>query len=794
MRRRLLPEVALTTALLASWSLIGARDAQFGKGETSAGAVALPQICVVEQNIGNMALTVTNKGLFGSGYYDNITDCFTGLPVRSCEFPIGSRQSYLWSGAIWVGGVVGPDTLVSVGADGWQLSLEFNPDVAPLGGIRYRSTLSSLPQYRDSAVSHQDFLATYWDTCLTCNNVRPDYVDHRPHRPMGLRIDQRSYAWNYSYTRDFVIFDLTLTNMQSNLITNAYFGIYVDADVTALNNMNGYIDDLTGFVPAEAIPGTACPDAARIPLAWIADNDGDLSSPFYGPVPHVTGTALLHAPVDSMAVSFNWWVNNGFPLRDFGPMRRTNFRDFGTGGTGTPEGDRNKYWVLRNGDIDYDQVFAATISPDDTVWMSPPPEMARDMADGYETRYLLSVGPFNLAPGESVPLTFAYVGGKNFHTDPNNVLDNLPFDPRRFYERLNFANLTNDAVYASWIYDNPGVDTDGDGFAGQFTICNSDTVWSTGDGVPDFRAAFPPPRPELAVTPLVEGLLIRWNGLASETTRDLFSRRPDFEGYNVYLRRIDDPNWQRIANYDLDSYFKMAWDFEISGWRPQPYGMTLSELRCLYAGGGCEDASWSPNTYSSSAPYILPGASDSIFYFVPVGCNASRFGFETAILKTYPSAPKPRWNWPDDVPADSAEFYLNADGKFMYYEYQLIINGLLPGERYQVNVTATDYGPAFSEASYPLETSPDEGFFDAVPFSTNCCAGPTGNVDCSPGDGVDISDLSELVDFLYVSFSPLCCAREANVDGDPSGGIDISDLSALVDYLYVSFTPPAACQ
>jgi uncharacterized protein (TIGR02145 family) len=73
-----------------------------------------------------------------------------------------------------------------------------------------------------------------------------------------------------------------------------------------------------------------------------------------------------------------------------------------------------------------------------------------------------------------------------------------------------------------------------------------------------------------------------------------------------------------------------------------------------------------------------------------------------------------------------------------------------------------------------------------------CCIGTTGNVDCDPADGADISDLSALIDNLYISFTPLCCPTEANVDGQP--GIDISDLSALIDYLYISFTLPAVCQ
>jgi hypothetical protein len=33
----------------------------------------------------------------------------------------------------------------------------------------------------------------------------------------------------------------------------------------------------------------------------------------------------------------------------------------------------------------------------------------------------------------------------------------------------------------------------------------------------------------------------------------------------------------------------------------------------------------------------------------------------------------------------------------------------------------------------------------------------------------------------------------ANIDGDPDMGIDISDLSRLIDFLYISFNPTAAC-
>lgn len=75
-----------------------------------------------------------------------------------------------------------------------------------------------------------------------------------------------------------------------------------------------------------------------------------------------------------------------------------------------------------------------------------------------------------------------------------------------------------------------------------------------------------------------------------------------------------------------------------------------------------------------------------------------------------------------------------------------------------------------------------------------CCNVLTGNVDCDPLDGADISDLTALIDNLYISLMPLCCPEEANLDGSPDGNADISDLTLLIDYLYISFTPPAACQ
>jgi hypothetical protein len=80
--------------------------------------------------------------------------------------------------------------------------------------------------------------------------------------------------------------------------------------------------------------------------------------------------------------------------------------------------------------------------------------------------------------------------------------------------------------------------------------------------------------------------------------------------------------------------------------------------------------------------------------------------------------------------------------------------------------------------------------FTLVPY--DCCHGATGNVDCDAGDHVDISDISTLIDHLYLTNNPLCCPEQADCDG--LGGVDIADLSALISHLYISFMPLAACQ
>lgn len=75
----------------------------------------------------------------------------------------------------------------------------------------------------------------------------------------------------------------------------------------------------------------------------------------------------------------------------------------------------------------------------------------------------------------------------------------------------------------------------------------------------------------------------------------------------------------------------------------------------------------------------------------------------------------------------------------------------------------------------------------------DCCLTTTGNVNADPAGEVTLTDLTLLVNSLFVTFEALPCPRAANTNGDPLCEISLTDLTALVNHLFVTFEPLAAC-
>ncbi len=673
-----------------------------------------PNFDIEIHKINDLLLAVSNGGTFGIGFAGSYIDPDNGLPAPSCEFPAGSNVTYLYYGGLWAGAVVGTDTLVSTGIDDSYSVREFWPPSGPEGAIQRRSNMASSLDYSPDAVSEQDFICTFTDTFTNIGLTGQDSYDNRPHIPLGLNIDQRTYGWSYDYAADFIMFDYTIQNISRFPLKQFYIGVFIDADVyhESHSGGTGYTDDICGYLndlPAPGFPGFR--DTVRI--AWTADNDGDPNPGAgyifdYTSATGLTGTAVLRTPNPDLKYSFNWWITNyGNPALDWGPRKAGTadkpFRDFDYG-LGTAYGDRNKYYVMSSEEFDYDQLESA-VSHTAEGWL-PPPKDAADFADGYDARYMFSFGPFDLSPGDTLPITLAYVAGSGFHVAGRDFIDNWnPYNPAQYESTLDFTNLGENAKWANWIFDNPGVDTDHNGDSGKVRwVVDSTTMDSTpyfyaGDGVPDFRGAAPPPAPKVTVTPEFGALRVRWNGQVSEENIDFFSGVRDFEGYRVYYGEDNrGSDYVLLAGYDVDDYNVHHFNTTTQLWEISETPITRDSLdRWL-------GADFDPGQYDRpEASYFDDGKA---YYFAPQDWNSSDLTDPYGIHRVYPDAD------PNDA-ADTTE-----EGFLRYYEYEYILDNIQPSIPYYVTVTSFDYGSRKMALS-ALESSPNLNAVQAYPLPSS---------------------------------------------------------------------------
>ncbi|MCJ7577924.1 MAG: dockerin type I repeat-containing protein [candidate division Zixibacteria bacterium] len=431
---------------------------------------------------------MTNWGFLGSGFghplYDlkeSLGGCFNPYPdsevtAPSFEFPAGSELEYLFWGGIWIGAKINDSIYTTVGCDGWQWIYEMWPDACPRGAIIERSTNPTVSCYSPDAISHQDIIAVYTDTCAEpplCPWC-PDPFDGRDHFPLDIRITQKSYSWNIPGFDKFIIAEYIIKNIGNYLLSQIYIGFYMDADIMHIDEnpygpMYGAKDDITGFLHIY--------EGDTVNVAWAADNDGHGSEDGGYTTPYFTdksprsviGMKVLHSPNPDLHISYNWWISNGsgFP-RDWGPWLAANrgiwaaMNPYGSGNLfpdnvlGTPGGDVSKYFIMSNGEIDYDQIYSCVwtnLHPDEG-WLPVNEDMCGDLSNGYDTRFLFSFGPFNqIAPGESLNFAVAFVIGESLHVDPLNLAhDPNMTHPDSFYAHLNFSNLVQNALLAERLY------------------------------------------------------------------------------------------------------------------------------------------------------------------------------------------------------------------------------------------------------------------------------------------------------------------------------------------------------
>lgn len=227
-------------------------------------------------DVGQIGLIVSNIGLFGGQGFWTVQDR-NGNELIGLEYPIGSNVVFLSGTGLWVGAIVGDDTLVTTS---YEPSNEWFPTDDPGDTILIRSNLESNRYYDPQAISEQDMIASYQD----------DFWPVANHIPLCLKVIQKSFAWSISYLADFVFFEYNIISKNIEPLKDVFVGFWVDADI-------GYY--APGFTPS--MGDIARFDNERM-MGIMLDADGD-----DGYSTGRVGLRILETPsVEGLKLSFGW--------------------------------------------------------------------------------------------------------------------------------------------------------------------------------------------------------------------------------------------------------------------------------------------------------------------------------------------------------------------------------------------------------------------------------------------------------------------------------------------------------
>ncbi len=484
------------TATLAMPPLESSEHMESGRGP---GAKA-PQISDFGhriQNVGLLALRVSNVGVFGANWSSPLS--YRRAPFPSGEWPAGSGNDYLWAAGLWVGSVTSDgDTLVTAGV----YQGEFFANASPLDYIRestegrsggapgnsectegdddddglcdedfldgFDNDGDGLIDEDYAAFSQQMFASVYYDSVSWFNEFITNPEDH--HRPLGLRVEQSSYAWSQPSVDDFVGIDFKVTNIDTTrTMFNAYVGFMVDADCGPISfGANIARDDWSDYVEFDTVYTAlgSDPESLHISMAYMWDDpggdDGDNARGILGVMflGHKTDPMGQFAPAQVGIHAYRNWSGSGED----------------------PENDGYRYGYLMGNSHIGSTIDTRVPKADD--W-----------------RFLVSAGPFAEVPPESsVVFQVAFVAGQR-HPTMTTYARNDPVEKRAF-----LGTLIENAIQAQRVY---------------------------GKNEPHWRTSAPPPPPNMRVVPSDGCVALEWDDYP-ESMGDPFTGILDFGGYQVW--------------------------------------------------------------------------------------------------------------------------------------------------------------------------------------------------------------------------------------------------------------------
>ncbi len=414
-------------------------------------------------------------------------------------YPKGTNKQAIFAAGLWVGAVVGGERRVEVA----EYSAEYVPgrivggtfDPSWPSNQQYhvykvnRGDTDANPDYRDWPVDHgAPFEVVNGDTIpkilgdqmLWCvyNDMDPNAHQNNAGKslPLGLEIQQSTFAFDRQDALANVVFlSFKFINKGANTLEDAYVSVWSDPDLGDAG------DDLVG-----------CDTTLSLGYCYNGTNTDGI----YGSTPPAVGFDFFRGPrvvqngdtTYLPMTSYIWYPNGGDPSS---AEHSYNFM-LGLNRDGTPVIDPNTN--------EPSKFFVPGDPVTNTGWLDSNPS---------DRRFMLTSGPFTMAPGDTQEVVTAIVLGLG--QDRLTSVTAMKFNDR-------FAQ---------------------DAFDKNFVLPN------------------PPPGPEISLTELDGEIVLSW-GDVSETNSD----EPGyaFEGYIVYQGASVAGPWKRITTYDIDNATGIIFD------------------------------------------------------------------------------------------------------------------------------------------------------------------------------------------------------------------------------------------
>jgi len=368
---------------------------------------------------GRFAMRITNVGVIGNAFFNK------GLSSDpSFEFPRGSGHECLEHAELWVGAIREDGT---IGVSGGPM-LEWRPTLDPKDVVlrRYAGDRGTRPAFDDDGDGKIDeeilngkdddgdgeidedirfpaqevCASTYTDDTKEATEFA--YDNGEVHVPLGLSVQQESYAWSIPGYDRIAGINFTITNHGTQTLHEVRLGIYANLDSREAAGGNGHLDDIVSMVKdsVAVFEGTSvlerlfvktCVTRIGAEFPAVHDADGNSTAPWCAvlglghttdPLGYITNFAFpgaqaafeaARAPRRDTAFTYSVY-SPSLPPRQGGP----------------PILDADRWAALRG------QYQEARV------------DQPRDYS------VLLSCGPFRvLEPGQSVEFAVAFIAGEN---------------------------------------------------------------------------------------------------------------------------------------------------------------------------------------------------------------------------------------------------------------------------------------------------------------------------------------------------------------------------------------------